>query len=59
MSFIFGGSGGGGGGAPASTSGTQVNIAREAPAVESRKLALYDQAAALAFLLFLIRLKVM
>ena len=48
MSFIFGGSGGGGGGAPASTSGTQVNIAREAPAVESRKLALYDQAAALA-----------
>src|SRR5210317_2533814 len=45
MSFIFGGGGGGGGG---STSGTQVSIAREAPEVESRKLALYDQAAALA-----------
>ena len=44
MSFIFGGGGGGG----ASTSGTQVSIAREAPEVESRKLALYDQAAALA-----------
>ena len=44
MSFIFGGGGGGGG----STSGTQVSIAREAPEVESRKLALYDQAAALA-----------
>ena len=40
MSFIFGGGGGGGGG---STSGTQVSIAREAPEVESRKLALYDQ----------------
>jgi hypothetical protein len=46
MSFIFGGGGGGGGGG--STSGTQVSIAREAPEVESRKLALYDQAAALA-----------
>ena len=45
MSFIFGGGGGGGGG---STSGTQVSIAREAPEVESRKLALYDQAAELA-----------
>ena len=45
MSFIFGGGGGGGGG---TTSGTQVSIAREAPEVESRKLALYDQAAALA-----------
>ena len=45
MSFIFGGGGGGGGG---STSGTQVSIAREAPEVESRKLALYDQAANLA-----------
>lgn len=45
MSFIFGGGGGGGGG---SSSGTQVSIAREAPEVESRKLALYDQAAALA-----------
>ena len=43
MSFIFGGGGGGG-----STSGTQVSIAREAPEVESRKLALYDQAAQLA-----------
>jgi hypothetical protein len=44
MSFIFGGGSGGGG----SSSGTQVSIAREAPEVESRKLALYDQAAALA-----------
>jgi hypothetical protein len=44
MSFIFGGGGGGGG----SNSGTQVSIAREAPEVESRKLALYDQAAKLA-----------
>ena len=43
MSFIFGGGGGGG-----SSSGTQVSIAREAPEVESRKLALYDQAATLA-----------
>jgi len=43
MSFMFGGGGGGG-----STSGTQVSIAREAPEVESRKLALYDQAAKLA-----------
>ena len=42
MSFMFGGGGGG------STSGTQVSIAREAPEVESRKLALYDQAAKLA-----------
>ena len=45
MSFIFGGGGGGGGG---SNNGTQVSIAREAPEVESRKLALYDQAAKLA-----------
>ena len=44
MSFIFGGGGGGSN----TTSGTQVSIAREAPEVESRKLALYDQAAALA-----------
>jgi len=44
MSFMFGGGGGGGG----SSSGTQVSIAREAPEVESRKLALYDQAAKLA-----------
>lgn len=41
---IFGGGGGGGG----SSSGTQVQIAREAPEVESRKLALYDEAARLA-----------
>jgi len=47
MSFIFGGGGGGGGGG-GSSSGTQVSIAREAPEVESRKLALYDQAATLA-----------
>ena len=47
MSFIFGGGGGGGSGG-GSSSGTQVSIAREAPEVESRKLALYDQAAALA-----------
>ena len=45
MGAIFGGGGGGGGGA---SSGTQVTIAREAPDVESRKLALYDQAATLA-----------
>ena len=44
MSFMFGGGGGGGG----ASSGTQVSIAREAPEVESRKLALYDQAAKLA-----------
>ena len=47
MSFIFGGGGGGSGGGQ-STSGTQTSIAREAPGVESRKLALYDQAANLA-----------
>ena len=47
MSFIFGGGGSSGGGG-GSTSGTQVSIAREAPEVESRKLALYDQAAKLA-----------
>jgi len=47
MSFIFGG-GGGGGSSGGSSSGTQVSIAREAPEVESRKLALYDQAATLA-----------
>ena len=45
MSFIFGSSSGGGGG---SSSGTQTNIAREAPEVEARKLSLYDQAAKLA-----------
>jgi len=45
MGAIFGGGGGGG-----ASSGTQVTvtIAREAPDVESRKLALYDQAATLA-----------
>ena len=48
MSFIFGGSGGGSGGGGGSTTGTQTSIAREAPGVESRKLALYDQAASLA-----------
>ena len=48
MSFIFGGGGGGGSSGGGSSSGTQVSIAREAPEVESRKLALYDQAAALA-----------
>ncbi len=37
----FGGGGGGG-------SGTQTTIAREAPGVEARKLALYDEAAKLA-----------
>jgi hypothetical protein len=45
MGGIFGGGGGGGGG---SSSGTQVQIAREAPEVESRKLALYDEAVKLA-----------
>ena len=39
---IFGGGGGG------STTGTQTSIAREAPGVEARKLALYDEAAKLA-----------
>ena len=46
MGGIFGGGGGGGGGG--ASSGTQVTIAREAPEVESRKLALYDEAQALA-----------
>jgi len=41
---IFGGGGGGGG----SSTGTQTSIAREAPGVEARKLALYDEAAKLA-----------
>ena len=40
----FGGGGSGGG----STTGTQTSIAREAPGVEARKLALYDEAANLA-----------
>jgi len=38
----------GGGGGGGSGSGTQTTIAREAPEVEARKLALYDQAAGLA-----------
>ena len=41
---IFGGGGGGG----TTSSGTQTSIAREAPGVEARKLALYDEAANLA-----------
>ena len=45
MSIFGGGSSGGGGG---SSSGTQTTIAREAPGVEARKLALYDEAAGLA-----------
>ena len=48
MSFIFGGSGGGGGGGGETTTGTQTNITREAPAIEGRKLALYDEAINLA-----------
>jgi len=47
MSFIFGGGGSGGGGGGA-TSGTQTTVAREAPEVEARKLALYDEALKLA-----------
>ena len=47
MGGIFGGGGGGSGGG-GSSSGTQVQIAREAPEVESRKLALYDEAVKLA-----------
>ena len=38
----------GGGGGGGSSNGTQTSIAREAPGVESRKLALYDEAANLA-----------
>ena len=49
MSFIFGGGGGGGGGGGSGPStGTQTTISREAPGVESRKLALYDEAIGLA-----------
>ena len=44
MSFFGLGGGGGGGGGGGSTTGTQTNIAREAPEVEARKLALYDEA---------------
>ena len=47
MGGIFGGGGGSSGGGGA-TSGTQETIAREAPGVEARKLALYDQAVNLA-----------
>ena len=42
----FGGGGSGGGGQPANT--TQVQTVREAPEIEARKIALYDQAASLA-----------
>lgn len=48
MGGIFGGGGGSGGGGGGATSGTQETIAREAPGVEARKLALYDQAVNLA-----------
>lgn len=48
MGGIFGGGGSGGGGGGGATSGTQETIAREAPGVEARKLALYDQAVQLA-----------
>ena len=42
----FGGGGSGGGGQPANT--TQMQTVREAPEIEARKIALYDQAAQLA-----------
>ena len=42
------GKGGGGSGGGGASSGTQETIQREAPGVESRKLALYDEAVALA-----------
>jgi hypothetical protein len=42
----FGGGDGGGGGQPANT--TQMQTVREAPEIEARKIALYDQAASLA-----------
>jgi len=42
----FGGGGSGGGGQPANT--TQMQTVREAPEIEARKIALYDQAALLA-----------
>jgi hypothetical protein len=48
MGGIFGGGGGSGGGGGGATSGTQETIAREAPGVEVRKLALYDEAVQLA-----------
>ena len=44
--FGGGGSSGGGGGQPANT--TQMQTVREAPEIEARKIALYDQAASLA-----------
>jgi hypothetical protein len=44
--YFGGGSGGGGGGQPANT--TQMQTVREAPEIEARKIALYDQAASLA-----------
>jgi hypothetical protein len=45
--YFGGGSGGGGGGGqPANT--TQMQTVREAPEIEARKIALYDQAASLA-----------
>ena len=48
MSFIFGGGGGSGGGGSGTQTGTQTNITREAPEIEGRKLALYDEAMRLA-----------
>lgn len=44
--FFGGGGSGGGGGQPANT--TQMQTVREAPEIEARKIALYDQAAQLA-----------
>ena len=44
--YFGGGGSGGGGGQPANT--TQMQTVREAPEIEARKIALYDQAAALA-----------
>ena len=48
MTFLFGGGRSSPAPAPASTSGTQTNISREAPEIEGRKLALYDEAIELA-----------
>lgn len=48
MSFLFGGGSPAPAPAPASASGTQTAIQREAPEIESRKLALYDEAIELA-----------
>ena len=48
MTFLFGGGSSSPAPAPASTSGTQTNISREAPEIEGRKLALYDEAIELA-----------